>query len=463
MSRFTSKVRHIRLDTLSYAFLGLLMSAPAIAYELVDLGPNVEPRSVSDTRVIVGASNTDQSPSTAFRWSETEGFETLDGTVANSVNDSEQITGSTVDGAFILDGAYRDWSGYGAYGNNAFGSVAGYAIGNNPYRATSLPFNPAVYDGRRWQVYDIAQLYSRGTRKGVYADRFILSSINDDGFAVGYKYRYGLSGSSAILIDTSLPVNSASDVTYLPVPYGGRAAAINNLNQVVGTSGSNSSAGEYAFAFLYDQDTGTLDNLGTLPSAGPGSEPGLSSYANDINDAGMVVGNSWLVTALTSLVDPSKYRAFLWENGEMTDLNELENLPADWLLTDATAINEAGDIVGTGLVNGIEHGFLLANGGIIDPPPTENLPPVAIVTVDLSSGKAPLLVQFNGEASYDSDGTIDSFSWDFNDGSYSTEMNPQHEFAAPGTYVVMLTVSDDDGKTANGSINIVVKKGRRKK
>jgi len=463
MFRLTFKIRHIRLDTVSYAFLSLLMSAPAIAYELIDLGPNVEPRSVNDTRVIVGASNTDQFPSTAFRWSETEGFEILDGTVANSISDSGQITGSTVDGAFILDGTYRDWSGYGAYGNDAFGSVVGYKIGNNPYRATSLPFNPAVYNGRHWQVYDIAQLYSRGTRKGVYADRFILYSINDGGLAVGYKYRYGLSGSSAILIDTNQPVTSASDVAYLPIPNGGRAAAINNLNQVVGTSGSNSSAGEYAFAFLYDQDTGTLDNLGTLPSAGPGSEPGLTSYGNDINNAGMVVGSSWLVTALTSLVDPSKYHAFLWENGEMTDLNDLVNLPADWLLTGATAINEAGDIVGTGLVNGIEHGFLLVNGGIIDPPPTENLAPVAVATVSVSSGKAPLLVQFNGDGSYDPDGSIISFSWDFNDGSYSTEINPEHEFTAPGTYVVTLAVTDDGGKTAYGSIDIVVKKGRRKR
>ena len=49
------------------------MSAPAMAYELIDLGPNAEPWSLGNTLVIVGASNTDQSPSRAFRWSETEG------------------------------------------------------------------------------------------------------------------------------------------------------------------------------------------------------------------------------------------------------------------------------------------------------------------------------------------------------------------------------------------------------
>ena len=129
----------------------------------------------------------------------------------------------------------------------------------------------------------------------------------------------------------------------------------------------------------------------------------------------------------------------------------------------ATDINEGGDIVGTALVDGIEHGFLLVNGGIVAPPPGGNSPPVAVVAVDLNSGKAPLTVQFNGTGSYDPDGSITGYSWDFNDGSYSEDMNPQHMFTDPGSYAVTLTVTDDGGKTANGFVDIVVKRGQGKK
>lgn len=83
----------------------------------------------------------------------------------------------------------------------------------------------------------IATVYSRGTRKGVYADLYVLDDINDAGFAVGSRRRYGLAGSSSIL---TTPAFNA--VTYLSTPYGGNAKAINNQNMIVGTTGSNSSA-----------------------------------------------------------------------------------------------------------------------------------------------------------------------------------------------------------------------------
>ena len=447
---------------LSAALMGAIVSSPALAYVWIDLGANVEPTAINNTGVIVGSSNTDQYPATAFRWTSASSIELInDGISANAVNDNGQIAGTTVDGAFILDGNYRDWSDYGAFGNNEQGVVAGYQVGKNPYQPRSLPFNPAIFDGNKWKVFDIAKLYPRGTRQGVYADRFILNGINNEGYAVGYKYRYGLSGSSAILINTGAPVNDASDVTYLATPYGGRAADINNSNMIVGTTGSNSSTGEYATAFLYDGNT--VISLGTLPSNGPGSEPGLTSSAYDINDLNQVVGTSWLVTANTSLNDPSTYHAFLWEKGEMSDLNDLvANLPAEWILTSATAINEYGDIVGVGLYKGITHGFLLTNGTISEPLPVENQRPVAVADANVTSGKAPLTVSFNASASSDPEGSIAAYEWDFMDGKFSSETNPVHVFNNPGKYPVTLTVTDNLGMSASTSITITVRKGKRK-
>ncbi|MCG8456095.1 MAG: Ig-like domain-containing protein, partial [Holophagales bacterium] len=54
--------------------------------------------------------------------------------------------------------------------------------------------------------------------------------------------------------------------------------------------------------------------------------------------------------------------------------------------------------------------------------------------------------------SFDADGTIVGWSWDFGDGSTSTERHPVHTYAAPGTYEVSLTVTDDHGQSTMQSL-----------
>ncbi|WP_299594813.1 S8 family serine peptidase [uncultured Microbulbifer sp.] len=51
------------------------------------------------------------------------------------------------------------------------------------------------------------------------------------------------------------------------------------------------------------------------------------------------------------------------------------------------------------------------------------------------------------DSSSDSDGSVDSWSWDFGDGNTSSAQNPAHSYAAAGTYTVVLTVTDDEGAT----------------
>jgi fibro-slime domain-containing protein len=54
-------------------------------------------------------------------------------------------------------------------------------------------------------------------------------------------------------------------------------------------------------------------------------------------------------------------------------------------------------------------------------------------------------IQFDGSLCSDSNGVIESYEWNFGDGSESSEQNPQHSFDNPGTYVVTLTITDDCG------------------
>jgi len=85
----------------------------------------------------------------------------------------------------------------------------------------------------------------------------------------------------------------------------------------------------------------------------------------------------------------------------------------------------------------------------------ENLPPVAqalIVTDPPLCPDDP--IEFDASASYDPDGTIVGYEWDFNgDGTFGdpydagTDVNPTKIYTVPGLYQVNVRVTDDDGAT----------------
>lgn len=78
--------------------------------------------------------------------------------------------------------------------------------------------------------------------------------------------------------------------------------------------------------------------------------------------------------------------------------------------------------------------------------PPDNQPPVAAFEATASSG-TPLGIDVDGTASTDPDGTIAAYEWDFGDGSTGSGATASHVYAAPGTYMVSLTVTDDRGGT----------------
>ena len=58
---------------------------------------------------------------------------------------------------------------------------------------------------------------------------------------------------------------------------------------------------------------------------------------------------------------------------------------------------------------------------------------------------APLPVQFDASTSYDTDGKIISYEWEFGDGTTGSGVRPTHTYTNPGEYVVTLRVHDDRG------------------
>jgi PKD repeat protein len=81
--------------------------------------------------------------------------------------------------------------------------------------------------------------------------------------------------------------------------------------------------------------------------------------------------------------------------------------------------------------------------------------PIASASANTTSGKLPLTISFKGSG-YDSDGTIDSYYWEFGDGTTSTEQNPTHVYEKTGTFYAHLTVTDNDGEINVDSLEINV-------
>ena len=105
-----------------------------------------------------------------------------------------------------------------------------------------------------------------------------------------------------------------------------------------------SGAGATRHAFLTTD--GVIHDLGTLPGFD-------DSVAYDVDGAGEAVG------AAAPAPDAPNARALLWRGGRTVDLNGLLPLNSGWVLEEARAINNRGQIAGTGLFHGAPRAFLL--------------------------------------------------------------------------------------------------------
>lgn len=87
---------------------------------------------------------------------------------------------------------------------------------------------------------------------------------------------------------------------------------------------------------------------------------------------------------------------------------------------------------------------------------SSGIPPVANFTIYNDSIVG--VVGFDGSLSYDLDGIIISYEWDFGDGIFGTGMYVSHQYCGCGMYNVTLTVTDNDGLKGNltKSVNVVL-------
>jgi PKD repeat protein len=85
-----------------------------------------------------------------------------------------------------------------------------------------------------------------------------------------------------------------------------------------------------------------------------------------------------------------------------------------------------------------------------------NQQPVAAFTTDSTMTSPGGWIQFNASPSYDPDGSITTYAWSFGDGASSSGAAVWHRFTTAGTYLVTLTVTDNEGAQDAHSQSILV-------
>jgi len=89
-----------------------------------------------------------------------------------------------------------------------------------------------------------------------------------------------------------------------------------------------------------------------------------------------------------------------------------------------------------------------------------NKAPVADFRAEPRQGNPPLTVTLTNR-SIDPEGDALAFSWDFGDGSGSTEESPRHTYTSAGQFVLALVVTDGQGMTSKPKRETISVKGNR--
>jgi probable HAF family extracellular repeat protein len=241
-------------------------------------------------------------------------------TVARDINDAGVIVGSANAGGTDLGHAVL-WSGGSvqdlgtldtgyyseAWGVNAFGQVVGWSYTNGGSGLTGV--HGFLYSSGAKQLVDLTPDSDTG-----YA-----LDINDAGQVTGYKTAFG--GYHAFRWQAGVFL----DLGVLPGFAHSFGWAINGFGDVAGSSTSASGNSERLFRY---SDAGGLQNLG-------GS--GEHNVALGINSSGQVVGTT----------GNSQKRAVRYTDAAgLQDLNTLIDPSLGWVLLAANDVNDAGQIVG---------------------------------------------------------------------------------------------------------------------
>lgn len=302
-------------------------------YDVADLGVLADTDAsvatdLNNHGVVVGyASRSGLFPQTkAFQYDANTGLQdlgTLGGNNAGAVaiNDHGQITGWAHD-ANDKQRGFRHDPGQGMVDLGGLGTNAGV------YPA-DININGDVVGGSYYNGMGVGFIYTDANGMEINTPATTTASrstraINDQGdVAVFSSARSWITGTGGGFIDDNYPT------------------ALNNSQVATGSSDPFGRTGEL---FRHSAGNGS-ELLGTLA--------GGHTIGHDVNELGTIVGEG-------DLSNGSSHALVYTDADGMIDLNHLVSPDVGWELISASAINDAGQIVGTGLINGAQRAVLLS-------------------------------------------------------------------------------------------------------
>ncbi len=331
-TRYVPWILALLLVGFSAAFPGPCGSAPLPEYSITDLGTLGGDVSmaydVNEQGAVVGKSTTSDGAYMSFYWDSKSGMVAIGLGKALGLNNLGQVVGNHHqhnDNAFIWDAV--DGFAYLNKGDFLFATANG--IGDSG-KAVGYARNYNDIDGTRALLWDPASdTFSilEGLEGPAYA-----SAIN------GFEDVAGYSGDPC----RAFLWNRSEGITYLDAlndeGWSYYAADINDEGQVVGYVRT---ASDEFRAFIWDQEAG----MRLLSGEGESRALAVNRYGHAVGAQGTLIGLGGT--------------AYLWKDGERTDLNDVIPSDSGWELRDARGISDAGLICGTGLFNGELHAFLL--------------------------------------------------------------------------------------------------------
>ncbi len=319
-----------------------------------------------------GVSDTTQGKTHAFRYTDGVGGVDLgvlpnhasDNIKAYGINELGQVVGTSgsgigiryTDGVGMEDLTTKNCTGYANVCSANFSEIneKGQVIGewNSGSDTGYADMAVRITDGVGKEVYNVVAVQGDSESKGI--------NINNVGQSSGYSYTTnGVSVGYLAIREHAFRITDGIGMQHLGSLGGdinisavynsdgkgvSRAFGINDAGQVTGQSSTTSHRWH---GFLYTDGVGMQD-LGVLQ----GDD---SSSGNVINDNGQIVGLSWNEKSGIK-------HAVLWTRpGCPEDLNLAAGVKdSGWVLTEARAINNSGQIVGFGKnPAGQSHGFRL--------------------------------------------------------------------------------------------------------
>ena len=349
------------------AFSGLLSPRPIPRYAVTDLGvlpgyASSRANAVNSRGGVVGSIDPlggDDARAYLYQNGRMTSLGALPGgsrSDARGINSRGEVTGRawlpTGNHAFVYSGGkmrdlgtlpgFHDSTGVGI---NDWGEVA--------VNATSSPMQPGPPQGHVF-LYRAGRMTEIRMPSG--CSEMHALSINDAGQIAGDCHWT----KGPFLYDSR---TKTMTILSVPAPYlRGWVSHINESGQVIGDV---SLPGGSCHATLWRGSH--MTDLGA-PSGYP------ISVGEDLNNRGEAVGNCFIDpgsfkgflsmhaggdNVLRRYLERDTEHAFVYRGGKIQDLNNLISKDADWTLEEARGINDRGQIVGRGLHDGQQRGFLL--------------------------------------------------------------------------------------------------------